>query len=263
MHPVRSTFDGADHDSLDEELLDKRIDDQKGQARHNNYRIANRLAQTLGPYRCLHIRRHGRGVSVNDKDVTKHNLQRVQGLVLQVQECIEVLVPLPYCIEKRENRYNCPTQGEYKGEEEADIRASVYLSGLIQFIRDILLQECTGNDDIPYGYRIGEDDGEPGIIDTELAYHQVKRNDSTGEEHCEEDELGYKLPSIELFPGERIGDQHGEHYTDNRSGNHIVEAVHVSGSDLLVGKDGLVTYQVEVYRKEPNFACHHRLGFTQ
>ena len=158
MHPVQSTFDGADHDSLDEELLDKRIDDQKGQARHNNYRIANRLAQTLGPYRCLHIRRHGRGVSVNDKDVTKHNLQRIQGLVLKVQECIEVLVPLPYCIEESKDRYNCPTQGEYKGEEEADIRASVYLSGLIQFIRDILLQECTGNDDIPYGYRIGEDE---------------------------------------------------------------------------------------------------------
>lgn len=153
----------------------------------------------MGPDRSLHVDGHRRGVAVDDEYVAQHDLQRIERLVLQVEQRVEVLVPLSHRIEEAEHRDDGPAEREDEGEEEADIRAAVDGRRLVELVADVLLEEGARDDDVPHRDGVGQDDGPAAVVEAEVAHHQVERDRAAAEEHGEEDQLGDQVTAIELL----------------------------------------------------------------
>src|SRR5699024_5764004 len=102
---------------------------------------------------------HHIGGLVLQQDLAQHQLQGIQLPVGDVDHGGEVLVPPAYAVVQSDDRDDRDGQGQYDGQQQAEVGAAVHLGSLLQLQRDAGLEVGAHDDDVVHADSGGEKDG--------------------------------------------------------------------------------------------------------
>ncbi|MNC33889.1 hypothetical protein D3C75_822990 [compost metagenome] len=176
-------------------------------------------------------------------DFTEQHLNGPHPVVIDVQNGIEELVPVPHSVEKPEGGHSRKRQGQHNPEQHPHIIAAVDPGGILQSVGDVL-EEVFQHDQVEGADGIGNHQGPQGIGQMQRLHHEVGGNHPAAEQHGEQDSQQNHLPAPELGFGQRVRHQRGEQEVDegaqhrNINGNQHAPEQRVRGKDIAVGGQG-------------------------
>ncbi len=224
-------------------------DDDQGVLEQVGHSFAFHLDRDVGDARRL---------GVEDEDVPQHQLQGVQVRTLQVDQGIEVGIPLEDAVHQRDHRDHRLGQREDHRPEEPQITAAVDLGSFGQFVGDRCPEVGPGDDHLPNGNRLRQHHRPPGVQHAEVLDHHVQRDQPALKEHREQHQCHDHVAAHELLSRQRVGDHDGQGGADQRADDRVDQRVDIPADDLLIAQQRLVAGGREVDRPQVDLTRRNR-----
>ena len=193
-----SPLDRADHDALDEEALEEGVQDQQGQGGGDDDAVLDQVAQAL-------LEREGGGIldhisqRVLKQNIAQHQLQRIFLRRFQINQGIEVAVPVIDRIEEDHDGNDGLAQRKDHAEEKLRVAGAVKRGGFEEFIRDGLLEKRARDDEVPRADRDGQDQSPHGVVEIKRNHQKIGGDETAGKNHGEGDAHHEEIPPDEVF----------------------------------------------------------------
>ena len=237
------TFDCADHDAFGKILLQEGIEAHDGKGRyHDSHRLDTLAGYGLHGIRRvgqLQLFRSGRGVD----EVPQHLLQHLFGRRCDVEDHIEVGIPVSHCVKQGDSGDGRQGQRQNDTPQDTKVIGSVDICGFLKTGRNAG-EECLHDDHIVGGNRAGQPDRPVCVHKAQTLDEHEVRDKSGAEQHGKRDQEEKYIASGQTRLGKRIRSANGNDHVDGGSDHgqdhrilHGVEYLRAL-NNLLVGIGG-------------------------
>ena len=137
-------------------------------------------------------------------------------------------------IEENQYRQDGFTQRQYNLHKELRVCRSVQLCRLQQVIRDTLLEEGTGHNQVPGADCPGQDQCPHRVNQSQVPDMQVSRNQACGKDHRESNHHHEDVASHQVFPGQGISSRNRQHHVYQRTYPCINQRIAITGKEGLI-----------------------------
>ena len=161
---------------------------------------------------------------------------------------------------ERDDRHDGLRQRQHELEEELRVAAAVDLRGLQQVVRDGVLDERPGDDQVVGGDCAGQQDRPDGVDDVQVLHQDVVGDQAAVEHHGEGEQEREEAAPGQRFAREGIGGEHRHGDVDERADDGVEDRVAVADEHRFVLEDGLIAAQAEIHRPEGHLARGHGGG---
>ncbi len=250
-------LDRADHHPLIEVFLQEGIHAHDRNGRDNDDGVPHQIGEPerdlrrfAGPHARLHL--------IGDQDVAQHELQGMQVRIFQIDQSIEIRVPVTDGDPKPQHRDDRLGQGQHDLGEITEVAATVDLRRLPQVLGNARLKKRSSDDDIVHDHGKWEDHDQKRIVQMEIPDRQKGRDESAAEKHRKDEKQGKELPSDEILPRQRVRRRHVDDQADGRARYRIQYRVSVPDPNVFVLEQLFVAVQGKPLGNEPYLPVRHR-----
>jgi len=195
-----------DHDPMHEILLQERVQHQDRQGRDDDRRVFDRDPD-IHPVARRGARHHVIG-AVGDQNLAQHELKREQLAVPQINQRIEIGVPMPDGVPQDHDRDDRHGEGNDDSHHNGPVVRAVDPRRFLQAHRNAL-ESGTHNDEVERIDRARQQQRPGRIQHAQIVDEQERRNQAAAEDHRNDDHEHNMIFKIDMRAREGIGTQRG------------------------------------------------------
>lgn len=236
----------ADHYALDKVLLYKGIEQKHGQGSNHDDAILDCGGDTLHFLNCVHIGDIGLHALTGKENLTQHHLQRILILLVEIDERIEISVPLSDRIIQRDDSDDRFAQRDDDADEKPAVGTAVQLCCFIQIDGDIAGEEGTGDDDVIHRDRAHQDHGpgrtkQPHVLDDQICWNQA-----AAEVHGEYIQEHQSLAADKIGSGEAVSGHDGGDGADDGGSDGIDNGIAIAVQNAVILQDAAIADKIDI-----------------
>src|SRR5919202_650219 len=244
----RSALDRPGQYALGEEALQERIDHQNRHRRDHHDRHLNRLR---GRWRLARVGCHAAGEqrAALQHVLAQHELDRPLLGVVQVQDGIEKLVPVPNPVEERDDRQDRLAQGQHNLQQNPEVAGPIDPRTLQQ-LRGNAHEELPDDHQVERTDRSGQDQGSERVDQAELFDEQVIRNQAGGEDQRKQGKREDESAARHARTTQAVGHGDRHEHARERSDGRNADAHQERARDDPAREDDLVRFERGMRREQ-------------
>src|SRR5579885_617979 len=231
----------SEHHPLDEVALRDGIDEQHRDRGDHDHGVTQQRVHGLDTDDLLHgAAARLEAILTHDEQAAQHQLQRIQRLVLQEDQRIEIGIPLAHRVQQEEHRDDRVRGRQDDPQQELQLRAAVQPRRIIELAGYRRLEEGLGQEDLEDAQRRGEDQRPARVEQAEVFDHQIERDQAAVEDEGEDQEPDPDLPPDEVLARERVGHHDGDGGADEAADEGVEYRIEEARHHQIVLEHGLI-----------------------